>query len=71
MPGISCFLRDDGQIFHTYFCALGTGGELPERGETMSGGRLPVNPSGGLESKGHPIAAMGLRLARPTQGERS
>ena len=30
------------------------------RGETRLGGRLPVNPSGGLESKGHPIGATGL-----------
>jgi acetyl-CoA acetyltransferase len=30
------------------------------RDETRIGGRLPVNPSGGLESKGHPIAASGL-----------
>jgi acetyl-CoA acetyltransferase len=26
----------------------------------MLGGRLPVNPSGGLESKGHPLGATGL-----------
>jgi len=25
-------------------------------GETSIGGRIPINPSGGLESKGHPIA---------------
>jgi acetyl-CoA acetyltransferase len=30
------------------------------RDETRIGGRLPVNPSGGLESKGHPIGASGL-----------
>jgi acetyl-CoA acyltransferase len=29
-------------------------------GDTRIGGRLPVNPSGGLESKGHPLAATGL-----------
>jgi acetyl-CoA acetyltransferase len=29
-------------------------------GDTSIGGRLPVNPSGGLESKGHPIGASGL-----------
>lgn len=42
------------------FCALGEGGPIAERGETSLGGRLPINPSGGLESKGHPIGATGL-----------
>jgi len=41
-------------------CALGEGGPAAQRGETRLGGRLPVNPSGGLESKGHPIGATGL-----------
>ena len=41
-------------------CALGEGGPAAARGETRLGGRLPVNPSGGLESKGHPIGATGL-----------
>lgn len=42
------------------FCETGQGGWIAERGETSLGGRIPVNPSGGLESKGHPIAATGL-----------
>ena len=33
---------------------------MAERGDTTLGGRIPVNPSGGLESKGHPIGATGL-----------
>ena len=34
---------------------------LPRRrGETAIGGRIPVNPSGGLESRGHPIGATGM-----------
>ena len=41
-------------------CEPGTSGEMAERGDTTLGGRLPVNPSGGLESKGHPIGATGL-----------
>lgn len=41
-------------------CALGEGGPLAESGETSLGGRIPINPSGGLESKGHPIGATGL-----------
>ena len=42
------------------FCEAGGGGELAERGDTAIGGRIPVNPSGGLECKGHPIGATGL-----------
>lgn len=42
------------------FCALGEGGIMAERGETTIGGRIPINPSGGLTSKGHPIGATGL-----------
>jgi acetyl-CoA acyltransferase len=41
-------------------CELGGGGPMAESGESRIGGRLPVNPSGGLESKGHPIGATGL-----------
>jgi acetyl-CoA acetyltransferase len=33
---------------------------IAERGETSLGGRIPINVSGGLESKGHPIGATGL-----------
>src|SRR5206468_5481498 len=35
----------------------GAGGVAAERGWTSLGGRIPVNPSGGLKSKGHPIGA--------------
>lgn len=42
------------------FCEPGQGGWIAERGETALGGRIPINPSGGLESKGHPIGATGL-----------
>ena len=38
----------------------GEGGPAGERGEFTLGGRIPINPSGGLESKGHPIGATGL-----------
>jgi acetyl-CoA acetyltransferase len=33
-----------------------------ESGAAMLGGRLPVNVSGGLVSKGHPIGATGLSM---------
>lgn len=42
------------------FFPFGDGGPAAERGETRLGGRIPINPSGGLESKGHPIGATGL-----------
>ena len=38
----------------------GTGASAAESGTTALGGRLPVNTSGGLLSRGHPIAASGL-----------
>ncbi|MGU3496768.1 thiolase family protein [Xanthobacteraceae bacterium A53D] len=41
-------------------CAIGEGGRLAQSGATALGGRVPVNPSGGLVSKGHPIGATGL-----------
>lgn len=41
------------------FCPKGEGGALVESGHTQLGGRLPVNPSGGLLSRGHPIGATG------------
>lgn len=48
------------QVENLGFCAFGEGGALAERGETEIGGRIPVNPSGGLESKGHPVGATGI-----------
>ncbi|HSW17336.1 MAG TPA: thiolase family protein, partial [Ramlibacter sp.] len=41
------------------FCEYGGGGHLVESGATQLGGRLPINVSGGLLSKGHPIGATG------------
>ncbi|MBF6617649.1 MAG: thiolase family protein [Candidimonas sp.] len=48
------------QIENLGLCARGEGGRYTETGETSLGGRTPVNVSGGLVSKGHPIAATGL-----------
>jgi len=45
------------------FCKLGEGGKLVEEGVTALGGRLPVNTSGGLKSKGHPVGATGTAQA--------
>jgi acetyl-CoA acetyltransferase len=41
-------------------CPLGKGGRLIDEGVTELGGRVPVNPSGGLLSKGHPVGASGV-----------
>ncbi|MBT4017225.1 MAG: thiolase family protein [Alphaproteobacteria bacterium] len=42
------------------FCPPGEGGRLIDQGVTALGGALPVNPSGGLLSKGHPVGASGV-----------
>lgn len=42
------------------FFAPGTGGKAAEEGETSRGGRHPINTSGGLKSKGHPVGASGI-----------
>jgi acetyl-CoA acetyltransferase len=41
-------------------CEPGGGGPHAESGATRLGGKQPVNPSGGLECRGHPIGASGL-----------
>jgi len=38
----------------------GQGGRAVEEGKTAIGGQYPVNPSGGLKSKGHPVGATGV-----------
>jgi acetyl-CoA C-acetyltransferase len=42
------------------FCERGQAKELISTGATAIGGRLPVNPSGGLKAKGHPPGATGV-----------
>ena len=42
------------------FCKPGDGGKLIDDGVTQLGGRLPVNTSGGLLAKGHPVGATGI-----------
>jgi acetyl-CoA acetyltransferase len=41
------------------FFEFGKGSQGAETGETCLGGRIPINPSGGLKSKGHPVGATG------------
>ncbi len=54
-------------------CAAGDQGRLIDEGATSLGGRLPVNPSGGLLSKGEPLGASALgqvvELTRQLRGE--
>ena len=55
------------------FCAAGEGGPYVASGATTLGGTRPINTSGGLVAKGHPIAATGLsmcdELVRQLRGE--
>ncbi len=41
----------------------GRGGKAVEEGLTARSGRFPVNPSGGLKAKGHPVGATGVAQA--------
>lgn len=45
------------------FCKEGEGGKFIEEGHSKITGKLPVNPSGGLEAKGHPVGATGVAMA--------
>jgi benzoylsuccinyl-CoA thiolase BbsB subunit len=55
------------------FCPRGEGGRLVSEGVTALGGELPVNPSGGRLSLGHPLGATGVaqvvELTRQLQGQ--
>jgi len=45
------------------FCKPGEGGKLIDEGITRLGGKIPVNTSGGLKAKGHPVGATGTAQA--------
>ncbi|MEQ8175654.1 MAG: hypothetical protein ABRQ26_11360 [Syntrophomonadaceae bacterium] len=45
------------------FFEFGKAGEAWEKGETRLGGKIPINISGGLKAKGHPIGATGISQA--------
>jgi len=49
-----CIIEDLG------FVEKGKGGAFTEQGRTALEGPIPVNPSGGLKSKGHPVGATGV-----------
>lgn len=51
------------ELFHYEnlgLCKKGEGGRLIDEGETELTGKIPVNPSGGLLAKGHPLGATGV-----------
>ncbi len=51
------------EVLHTEdlgFASKGEGGPFIQDGNTAIGGRIPINPSGGLLAKGHPVGATGL-----------
>ncbi len=45
------------------FFKKGEGHKALDRGETQLTGRIPINPSGGLKAKGHPVGATGIGQA--------
>lgn len=48
------------QVENLGLCPRGEGGPFTASGATARGGRMPVNPSGGLVAKGHPVGATGV-----------
>jgi len=55
------------------FCPRGEGAELLKSGATSIGGKIPINTSGGLIAKGHPVGATGaaqvVEIVRQLRGE--
>lgn len=45
---------------HAGFFKKGEGGKAAEKGETGLNGKIPINVSGGLKSRGHPVGATGI-----------
>ncbi len=52
-----CAIEDLG------FVKKGEGGKTSEEGMTAIGGKIPINPSGGLKACGHPVGATGVKQA--------
>jgi acetyl-CoA C-acetyltransferase len=55
------------------FFDIGKGGEAVQKGLTSLKGKIPVNPSGGLKAKGHPVGATGvaqvIEIVKQLRGE--
>jgi acetyl-CoA acetyltransferase len=58
----ACIIGEIMQIENLGFCASGEGGPFEASGATRLGGSIPVNTSGGLISRGHPVSATGLNM---------
>ncbi|KAI9453672.1 thiolase-like protein [Lactarius psammicola] len=65
-----CFAANEARaeftLFVTYpalgLCAVDDAHRFVERGDNTYGGKYVINPSGGLEAKGHPLGATGLAM---------
>lgn len=58
-----CFTITELLIYEDLgFCERGTGANFVRDGHSLADGSLPVNPSGGLKSFGHPVGATGCRM---------
>ena len=56
-----CFTIAEIVVFEDLgFCEKGCGGPSVEEGTTSLDGKIPINTSGGLKSKGHPVGATGI-----------
>ena len=56
-----CFTIAELVVFEDLgFCEKGCGGPAVEEGITSLDGKIPINTSGGLKSKGHPVGATGI-----------
>ncbi|MCG6959077.1 thiolase domain-containing protein [bacterium BMS3Abin03] len=56
-----CFTIAEIVVFEDLgFCEKGCGGPAVEEGTTSLDGKIPINTSGGLKSKGHPVGATGI-----------
>lgn len=56
-----CFtIAEIVRIENLCLCPIGEGGRWVASGETQIDGKLPINPSGGLLCKGHPVGATGV-----------
>lgn len=58
-----CFTIAELMIYESIgLTALGEGARAIHEGWVMKDGRLPINPSGGLKAKGHPVGATGVSM---------
>jgi len=53
-------IREIAESEHVGFFPKGEGGKAVEQGKTRLGGQIPINVSGGLKARGHPVGATGV-----------